>query len=234
MSSWEDLRKQARKLENELDAKLIHFTKLGVNSCSSTYKNEDDREPLLSSDHLLDTVAEEIEQLLSKLTVINDKMAEINNNDAVVGGPAMVHTLQRHRDILQDYKQEFNKTLANVKARKERENLLHSVRKDIDAYKTSSGLNRRMDLYMKENEHIRSSDRLISEQINIAIDTREHLTSQRHHFKRLQTRIHDLSSRFPLINNLVQKIHIRKRRDSMILAFVIVSCTFLLLLYAMH
>lgn len=44
----------------------------------------------------------------------------------------MRHVLQRHHDILQDYTQEFRKTSANLKARKEREDLLHSVRKDIE------------------------------------------------------------------------------------------------------
>jgi len=45
---------------------------------------------------------------------------------------ALLHTLQRHREILQDYKQEFGKTQANFTARKEREDLLKSVRKDIE------------------------------------------------------------------------------------------------------
>lgn len=193
----------------------------------------------------------------------------------------MRHVLQRHHDILQDYTQEFRKTSANLKARKEREDLLHSVRKDIEyvffkfndyllscsiliqsnlcsSYKNTSGLNRRMDLYMRENEHIRkyvseiliyfelkflpiywrfsyySSDRLVSDQINIAMETREHLISQRHHFKRIQTRIHDLSSRFPMINNLMQKIHFRKKRDSVIVGLVAAVCVFFILLYTFH
>lgn len=68
---------------------------------------------------------------------------------------ALLHTLQRHRDILQDYSQEFLKTKANITACREREELLGSVKRDIDAYKSSSGLNRRSEIYLKENEHIR-------------------------------------------------------------------------------
>lgn len=59
-------------------------------------------------------------------------MTEFNENNDNVGGSAMRHVLQRHHDILQDYTQEFRKTSANLKARKEREDLLHSVRKDIE------------------------------------------------------------------------------------------------------
>lgn len=40
--------------------------------------------------------------------------------------------------------------------------------------------------------------------------------------------------RFPTINNLIQRINLRKRRDSLILGTVIGVCTILLLLYAFH
>lgn len=91
-----------------------------------------------------------------------------------------------------------------------------------------------MDLYVKEHEHVRNSDRLVSDQIAIAMETREHLVSQRHHFKRLQSRLHDLSSRFPALNTLVQKINMRKKRDSLIVGGMVVLCTFVILLYTFH
>ena len=45
-------------------------------------------------------------------------MSEISPNCA-----AMLHTMQRHKDILKDYKLEFNKTRNNFTARKSREEL---------------------------------------------------------------------------------------------------------------
>lgn len=66
------------------------------------------------------------------MTTVNDKLTEYSENNEHTGGSAMRHVLQRHHDILQDYTQEFRKTSANLKARKEREDLLHSVRKDIE------------------------------------------------------------------------------------------------------
>nr|XP_006817928.1 PREDICTED: Golgi SNAP receptor complex member 1-like [Saccoglossus kowalevskii] len=157
-----ELRKQARQLENELDLKLVSFSKLGTSYSHKDYKNDrynSDTSPLLStssSERMFDTMAMEIEQLLTKLTGINDKMAEYTSNMAMsTPSAALLHTLQRHRDILQDYTHEFNKTKANISAYKEREDLLGSVRREIDTYKSSSGLNRRTDLYLKENEHLR-------------------------------------------------------------------------------
>ncbi|KAM4648089.1 Golgi SNAP receptor complex member 1 isoform 4-T4 [Amazona ochrocephala] len=161
---WEDLRKQARQLENELDLKLVSFSKL-CTSYSSTRDGRRDRyssdtTPLLngsSQDRMFETMAVEIEQLLGKLTGINDKMAEYTNSAGVPSlNAALMHTLQRHRDILQDYTHEFHKTKANFLAIRERENLLGSVRKDIESYKSGSGVNnRRTELFLKEHEHLR-------------------------------------------------------------------------------
>uniref|UniRef100_A0A0A9WTZ5 Golgi SNAP receptor complex member 1 n=1 Tax=Lygus hesperus TaxID=30085 RepID=A0A0A9WTZ5_LYGHE len=228
MASYEELHKQARRLEGEIDVKLISFSKAcagrklkSINSYS---------EPLLSSDHVVESASMEIEDLLQKLTSMNDKMASVD----AAGNRLIPHTLQRHREILQDYSSEYKKTINNYQARKEKEELLEGVQKDLDSHKLSAGLNRRSDMFLKENEHIRSSDRLVDDQISIAVETREHLMSQRLTMKRLQTRMHDLSNRFPLLNSLIQRINLHKRRDSLILGMVVFVCTFLLLLYAFH
>ncbi|KAK0167260.1 hypothetical protein PV327_004683 [Microctonus hyperodae] len=225
-AGWEDLRKQARHLENEIDAKLVAYSKLGINAGSS--HSSADTVPLLDEDHVFDNMTSEIESLLAKLLDVNERMSGIQAN-----GAAMLHTMQRHKEILKDYKLEFNKIQNNFTSRKDREDLLGSVRKDIDNYKSGSGLNRR-DMYLKENQHIHNSDRLINDQISIAMETRDHLVTQRQAFKKIQTRFNDISNRFPAVNSLLQRINLRKRRDSLILGLVIGFCTFLMLLYAFH
>ncbi|XP_009987030.1 PREDICTED: Golgi SNAP receptor complex member 1, partial [Tauraco erythrolophus] len=236
-----DLRKQARQLENELDLKLVSFSKLCTSSSSARDGRRDssDTTPLLngsSQDRMFETMAVEIEQLLGKLTGINDKMAEYTNSAGVPSlNAALMHTLQRHRDILQDYTHEFHKTKANFLAIRERENLLGSVRKDIESYKSGSGVNnRRTELFLKEHEHLRNSDRLIEETISIAMATKENMTSQRGMLKSIQSKMNTLANRFPAVNSLIQRINLRKRRDSLILGSIIGICTILLLLYAFH
>ncbi|XP_040194512.1 Golgi SNAP receptor complex member 1 isoform X1 [Lithobates pipiens] len=242
---WEDLRKQARQLENELDLKLVSFSKLCTSYSHSNSREgrrdrySSDTTPLLngsSQDHMFETMAVEIEQLLAKLTGVNDKMAEYSSTAGVTSiNAALMHTLQRHRDILQDYTHEFHKTKANFQAIREREDLLGSVRKDIESYKTGSGVNnRRTELFLKEHEHLRSSDRLIEETISIAMATKENMTSQRGILKSIQSRMNTLANRFPAVNSLIQRINLRKRRDSLILGSIIGICTILLLLYAFH
>ncbi|XP_076473103.1 Golgi SNAP receptor complex member 1-like isoform X2 [Babylonia areolata] len=234
---WEDLRKQARQLENEIDLKLVSFSKLGTNY--SLHKDADsDTAPLLnrsSSEHMCDTMALEIEQLLSKLTQVNDRMVEYTQNISHSSpSAALLHTLQRHRDILQDYTHEFQKTRANITALREREDLLGSVRREINTYKNSTGLNRRTELYLKENEHIRNSERLVDEQISIAIATKENLAGQNKVLGSITQRVNSLANRFPVINSLVQRINLKKRKDSIILGGVIAVCLVLLILYAFH
>ncbi|XP_016128136.1 Golgi SNAP receptor complex member 1 isoform X1 [Sinocyclocheilus grahami] len=240
---WEDLRKQARQLENELDLKLVSFSKLCTSYSSSRDgrrgDSSSDTTPLLSNstqDRMFETMSVEIEQLLAKLTGVNDKMAEYTSTPGVTSlNAALMHTLQRHRDILQDYTHEFHKTKSNFMAIREREDLLGSVRKDIETYKSGSGVNnRRTELFLKEHEHLRNSDRLIDDTISIAMATKENMTSQRGLLKSIQSRVNTLANRFPAINNLIQRINLRKRRDSLILGGVIGICTVLLLLYAFH
>ncbi|NXT24643.1 GOSR1 protein, partial [Syrrhaptes paradoxus] len=241
-----DLRKQARQLENELDLKLVSFSKL-CTSYSGTRDGRRDRyssdtTPLLngsSQDRMFETMAVEIEQLLGKLTGINDKMAEYTNSAGVPSlNAALMHTLQRHRDILQDYTHEFHKTKANFLAIRERENLLGSVRKDIESYKSGSGVNnRRTELFLKEHEHLRKTNNLIHSFFSfssIAMATKENMTSQRGMLKSIQSKMNTLANRFPAVNSLIQRINLRKRRDSLILGSIIGICTILLLLYAFH
>ena len=47
----------------------------------------------------------------------------------------------------------------------------------------------------------------------------------------VQTKLNDLSSKFPLINSLVNKINLRKRRDTIILGCVIGLCLVFMIWY---
>lgn len=222
-TAWEDVRKQARMLENDIDMKLVAFSKLGVTTGSSNLSSES--VPLINSDDMFETMSMELQQLLNKLSSINDKMA-----DLAPSGTATLHTIKRHREILMDYQQEFQKTSARVSARREREELLRGGSPPPSA---SVGLSRR-DQYAKEANHLHSSHILVDEQINIAMEAREHLSSQRQVFKRMQTRFNDITNRFPMLNSLMYRINARKRRDSLILGIVVAVCTFLLLMYAFY
>lgn len=74
---------------------------------------------------------------------------------------ASVHTLQRHRDILRDYSQEFEKTKRNIMQFREREKLF-SMNSNNLSNASSGGLNNRRyennnstTLYLKESDHLK-------------------------------------------------------------------------------
>lgn len=70
-----ELRKQARHLENEIDLKLVSFSKVGTSLGSRDFTHENsDTVPLLSSaasGHVVDSMTEEIEHLLSLVSIFN-------------------------------------------------------------------------------------------------------------------------------------------------------------------
>ncbi|XP_067927827.1 Golgi SNAP receptor complex member 1-like isoform X2 [Watersipora subatra] len=260
-TEWEDLRKQARQLENDIDLKLISFSKFGTSysdhrdsamryvclefvigmhsvynvvilprsHCTIAYCSNvfvSDTSPLLSNDHMFETMVVELEELLARLSRSNDKMMDYTQNLGMnSGSAALLHTMQRHREILQDYTNEFRKTKANIQQHRQREDLLGGVRREMDGYRG----NRKGDLYLKENEHLRNSERLIDEQINIAMATKENLSAQRGTFTQITKRMQEMSKRFPLINNLMTKVNLRKKRDTVILGTVISACVIFLL-----
>ena len=81
----------------------------------------------------------------------------------------------------------------------------------------------------QENHHLLNSERMIDDQVSIAMETRDHMKTQRETFKMIQTKVNDLSNRFPRINSLITKINIKKRRDVLILGGLIGLCfTFML------
>ena len=124
------MRRESRKLENEIDGKLVSFSKL-----SSTYNKKDyersDLESTGNSDKVFDTMVMEIEQLLEELRVVNGNMNDyVSKLNGVATPGTLYHTLQRHNDILQDYSQEYNKTKDNVQSIRQREELLGSTKRD--------------------------------------------------------------------------------------------------------
>lgn len=254
--TWETLRKQARQLENEIDSKLVAFSKLSSSFSSSSgpnsnniNSNNNNPNNQQSSDLHFGTLSNELEESLKKLTVINNRMSDILNSDDHSGSASLssgnIHTLQRHRDILGDYSTEFEKTKRNIISLREREKLLTggSSSRDRDDRAHKSNLNnRRMDgsngennsstsLYMKEYDHLKSSHNLVDQQLEMAESTKEKLTAQRVNLRIITQKMNTLANKFPMIGNLVKRIQFKQKKDTIVLSIVISLCLILMLLY---
>lgn len=124
--------------------KLVALSKI---SSSSGSLSTSDSTPLIhSSEFSYETISMEIENMLSKLAELNEKMASLPTSST-----AMVHTLTRHRDILHSYRTEFNKITQNHTIQVEREELLRGS--GLMTPSGSSSLSRR-DMFAKESQHL--------------------------------------------------------------------------------
>jgi Golgi SNAP receptor complex protein 1 len=228
-TDWEELRKQARQLENDVDTKLISFSKLSSNyvardQTSHHYGIDSSSTPTSSS---FDAMSIEIEKLLERLSDINKRMAEAI--PALPGSnTAATHTLQRHHEISQDYRREFERTKANIQNFKTREDLLINHNSDVNSPSLSS---RRQDLYLREAGYITNSNKLLDEHLEKAETLKVALNNQRRVFMSSMNKLKHMANRFPLMNNIMQKIKIKKRKDSLVLGFVIALCLIFLLIY---
>ena len=102
----EPSRARARRLESELDSKLVQLSRAEATGTAG---------PLV----------QEIERLLGELHEVNDIMSR-EAGDTPGGTATAMHKLQRHREILHDLQQEFSKSKAALKAATERSQLLSS------------------------------------------------------------------------------------------------------------
>ncbi|CAI0383268.1 unnamed protein product [Linum tenue] len=243
-SGWEELRREARKIEGDLDVKLSSYAKLGARFTQAGHHPSSSLPSLLQlhqfsefSESASPTVASgrswksmemEIQSLLEKLLDINDSMSRC----AATAAPttSVTQKLARHRDILHEFTQEFRRIKANINSMKEHAELLISVRDDISEYKASGSMSPRMQL-LRERAAIHGNISHIDDVISQAQATRAVLGTQRSMLGDVQGKVKQLSDKFPIIRGLLGSIKRRRSRDTLIISAVIAACTLFLIIY---
>lgn len=134
---WKDMQKQARLLENEIDGKLSSLSKLKTTLNSPGFSS--DTIPLLDEENVFENMSMEIETLIKQLVSVNDKMRDIQVTDTT-----MLHSIQRHKEILKNYQLELNKIRNDYSDKKSH--------KEND-HRSFSGLNYR-DIHAMENQYL--------------------------------------------------------------------------------
>ncbi|KAJ3288343.1 Golgi SNAP receptor complex member 1 [Borealophlyctis nickersoniae] len=160
-SNWDTLRRQARNLENEIEGKLVGYSRIGSGGGSAGYGVGSSSSSGGGSWNSAEAAELELEELLKKLTWVVNSMSSCLDNlpSSMPTNPSMMHMLQRHRDILYDYSKEFKKTKANIASARDHAELLTSIRNDISTYKSSSSSNMQ-DYLLTERGKIDSSHRM--------------------------------------------------------------------------
>jgi len=223
--SWEELNRKARMLENEIDGKIITFSKLiSSQGSNSVTINIDDS--LDKSHYSIDALDRDIDSTLMKLQNVIDNMAkqvELNS-----GNNSMIHFLQRHRDMFYDYSKDYKKYKNNYVSRNEYNELMNSMKNEAKAFKSDE------EYLLNERGRIDESSRMADMVLEQAYSTKNSLFEQRHMLQGTRSRMSNITTRFPVINNLIGKISRKKRRNTLILASVTAVCLFLLIIWLFH
>ncbi|KFK37313.1 hypothetical protein AALP_AA4G240900 [Arabis alpina] len=225
-SGWEELRRDARKIEGDLDVKLSSYAKLGARFTQGGYV--DAGSPTVGSGRSWKSMEMEIESSLEKLLDINDSMSRCAASTATT--TSVTQKLARHRDILHEYTQEFRRIKGNINSMREHAELLSSVRDDISEYKASGSMSPGVQV-LRERASIHGSISHIDDVIGQAQATRAVLGSQRSLFSDVQGKVKNLGDKFPVIRGLLGSIKRRRSRDTLILSAVIAACTLFLIIY---
>ncbi|KAI8975303.1 hypothetical protein BDF20DRAFT_877829 [Mycotypha africana] len=213
--SWDQLRKQVRTLESEIENKLATLSKVGQ---SSIVEN--------SAQQL-----EETENLLRKLQLVITAMGDfIDKPSATPTSPSMIHLLSRHKDILYDYTKEFRRVKGNIKQARDRANLMNSVQDEIRSFNAGNNGDN-ADYYLSERNRIEDSHRMTDMILEQAYATRQDISRQGRIMHSVNQRVGGVMSRIPGVNNLISRINTRRQRDTLIMAGVISTCSILIILY---
>ena len=150
---------------------------------------------------------------------------------SATGAAASMHVLQRHREILHDFTQEFNKTSANLKVSDERSQLLSSVQNDLREARKSTGAG--ADALLRERNAIQSSSRMADDVLGQASAQLDALDEQSSTFKAVGSRLTELALVSPQLNSMMGYIAHRKKREKLILGVAISLCAGSLMLYSL-
>jgi len=165
----------------------------------------------------------ELDDLLEKLEETNEQLAALANEPDAVSA-SMLRTINHHAEIFQDNARELRRTKASVKSALDHANLLHGVRNDIEAYRSSAA-----DSLLAERGRIDSSHSMTDVMIEQAYETRAEFGRQRTALAGINTRMKSVLNTIPGINNLVSMIKSRRRRDTVIVGVVIGVCIIIII-----
>ncbi|KAL9263432.1 Golgi SNAP receptor complex member 1-1-like protein [Drosera capensis] len=212
-TSWDALRKQARKLEAQLDEHMMSYRKVVA------AKDDSEDEALESG----------IELLIKQLQQVEFQMKEWVSSG---GAEVVSHTLTRHQELLQDITQEFNLLRSSLRAKQEHDSLLQDFRElDRSRLDLKEGGDAVEHALVKEHVSIGRSTGQMDSLISLAQSTLGALFFQRSTFGGINTKLSNIGSRLPTTNHVLSAIKRKKSTDTIILSVVASICTFLIFIY---
>ncbi|KAK4051832.1 protein transport protein gos1 [Microbotryomycetes sp. JL201] len=214
----EVVRRDLHQTTANVSALLTKYAKL-AQSASSSYNASG----ILKDDHQRrqHELEHEIDGALDTFAAQIERLSNFHATAQPPPSASATHALERHRDVLTDYKRDYSRTKASLREAEQRANLLGSVREEIrqgDTAFKSASQSSATDSLLAERGRIDNSHRMADETLSQAYATRAEFAAQR-------------TAQVPALNSIIGMINSRRRRDSVIMGSVMAGCILFLLWY---
>lgn len=213
--SFQQIRNQIVQLEKQTDQLLSNYSTYERNI---SIKEDPEQEESLKSN--LQSCFNNRDELIEKLNRINEFESLSTSK---------LQQMTRHKEILIDHKQIFTRLSNNITETKNKNNLLFSIRSDLNNHKLrNTNEIDSHDYILDESVRANSFNDMANNLLNSAYRTRDELLNQRSYLNNAQLRLTNSIQQIPGIGTLISKINTRRKRDTLILATVIAVCIILL------
>jgi Golgi SNAP receptor complex protein 1 len=221
VQSWAQLRQQARNLESQTE-NLFH-TYSQYSSASSIPPKPSDEER--ATEAKLVDILQRRETTVGQLTRLLDSEAALSSSSVKSGNVRLL------RDKLAAHRRELERLRTTIATARNRANLLHSVRSDIDAHRAAAAAAAAenpdaaaAEYMLDERRRIDSSHNLADSVLSQAYAVNESFALQRETMASINRRITSAAGHVPGLNQLIGRISSKKRRDGILMGVFIAVC----------
>lgn len=221
-ATFSQTRNSALNLEKQTEALLARYSKFQL--IGNSIEANDDETALVA----------QISDMLQKREAVIGSLNRISEVDLSIS-TSKLQQLQRHREILAEHGASFHKMQSKINDERNRNNLLFLIQSDISAHKqrnVSSSATNEDDYILEERRRVDTANSFANSLLQRAYETRDELFSQRAYLQNATTRVQGTLQTIPGINVLVSRINTRRKRDTLIMGFVIAFCIILLFFFA--
>ncbi|EER31334.1 hypothetical protein CTRG_05064 [Candida tropicalis MYA-3404] len=174
-------------------------------------------------------IIQQIKDLLNRRDEVISKMNRISTMQTSNLSTSKLQQFTRHQEKLNDDKISFNNITNRIIEERNKNNLLFNVQNDINVHKQRENTNiNGNDYILEESERINNVGNIADRLLQGAFNTRDELLNQRQYLNNAQSQILSSLQNIPGLNVLISKINSRRKRDTLILAFVIAICILIL------
>ncbi|EEQ30975.1 protein transport protein gos1 [Microsporum canis] len=213
-TGWAQLRQQARSLETRTESLFHSYAQYASMSQLPAKPSEDENR-----------LEAQIQDILSRRETLISQLSRLLDSESALTASALKqNNLSRHREVLLEHRQELKRLKATISETRDRVNLLSNVRSDIDAYRASNPSGAEADYMLEERGRLDSSHNMMDSVLSQAYAVNESFGLQRETLASINRRIVGAASQIPGVNNLINKIGAKRRRDGIILGTFIGIC----------